>query len=144
MGTLTAANSVITLAIAGVFSAPVQLQGYDVDDVFSTDPVETAETRMGVDGHLAAGWIPTPTTVEYALQADSPSVLLFENWDAAQQASRELLIASGSVRLPAIGRQYTKVRGILQRIPRMPGAGRVLRPRRFTVIWESITPSPMG
>jgi hypothetical protein len=143
MATLTAANSIITLAVAGVFSAPVQLQGYDVDDVFSTEAVETGETRMGVDGRLSAGFVFSPVTVEYTLQADSPSILLFENWDAAEQAAAEKLYASGSVRLPAVGRQYTKVHGVLTRVPRMPSAGKLLKPRKFTITWQQITPGPL-
>lgn len=139
--TLTAANSTIVLTIPGLYFPGVTLQGYDVDDVFSSDPVETAETRMGVDGRLSAGFAAVATPVEYVLQADSPSIQVFEDWDSAQQAAREVIFATGIVRVPSIGKSYVKTRGVLQRLARLPAAGKLLRPRRFTVVWESVAPA---
>lgn len=139
--TLTTANSVILLTIPGLYVPSVTLQGYDVDDVFSTDAVDTAETRMGVDGRLSAGWVPAAVPVEYALQADSASIQVFEDWDAAEQAAKEKIFAQGLVRIPGIGKSFVKTRGVLQRLQRMPSAGKVLRARRFTVVWESVAPA---
>ena len=45
--TLTVANSVYMLMIVDLFPVPQQLQGYSVDDVFSTEAVET---RRDADG----------------------------------------------------------------------------------------------
>jgi len=46
---LTGANSIYTLAISSIFPSPQQLQGYAADDVFTSDPLESTETLMGVD-----------------------------------------------------------------------------------------------
>ena len=82
---LTAANAVITLTIAGVFNAGQQLQQFAADDVFSVEQVTPTETLMGVDGFLSGGRTPVPVPWTISLQADSPSNFIFEQWFAAQE-----------------------------------------------------------
>lgn len=36
---------------------------------------------MGIDGHLSAGWTPTPKVITVTLAADSPSRVIFEDWE---------------------------------------------------------------
>lgn len=139
--TLTAANSVLMIAVSGLFPVPQQLQGYETDDVYSSEAQETAELKAGVDGRLSGGWVYTPTPVEYVLQADSTSIDMFETWDAAEQASREKLVATGLVRLPSLGKEWALTRGFLTRVPRLGSAGKVLRSRRFAVTWENCSPA---
>ena len=71
--TITSANSVFTIVIAGLFPAPVQLQGYASDKAFTTEALDLAEVQMGVDGRMTAGFVPNPTKQTITLQADSPS-----------------------------------------------------------------------
>jgi hypothetical protein len=137
--TLTAANAVLTLAVDGLFNTPRLIQGFAVDDVFDTENVQTAETMMGVDGRLSAGWVPQPIVQNITLQADSASIDFFERWYAAQQTAREVYIASGSILLRAVNRQYSLTRGFLTGHVVTPAAKKVLQPRRFTLTWESVT-----
>lgn len=139
--TLTAANSVIMLTVSGLFDTPQQLQGFAADDVVDTDQVDSAETAMGVDGKLSAGWIPMAIKQTFSLQADSNSLAFFEAWYAAQQAIRELYIASGSVYLPATGRKYAMRRGFLTNHAAMPNVKKILQPRKFQVTWEALSAS---
>ena len=142
MKTLTAANSVILLSVQGLFNTPVQLQGYAADDVFDIEDLTTAETMMGVDGKLSAGWVPQPIVQSFSLQADSDSVAFFEQWYQAQQRVREVYAASGSTSLPAVGRKYSMRKGILTKYNAAPAGKKVLQPRRFTVTWEAISAAP--
>src|SRR5665213_2902864 len=111
--TITSANAVLMLSIAGLFDVPVQLQGFAADDIYDSEEVETAETVMGVDGHLSAGFVPVPVNQNITLMPDSPSILFFENWIAAQLTARELYIATGTTRLTSIHRTYAMSRGFL-------------------------------
>lgn len=142
MGSITAANAVVTLTIPGIFSAPQQLQGFDVDDVYDVDSVDTAETKMGVDGVMSSGYIffMTPWTV--SLQADSASVLVFETWLATQKAQGLLFPATGTVLLQATGRKYAMTNGVLKNFKQMPPAKKVLQPRLFKIDWQDISPAP--
>jgi len=142
MGSITAANAIVTLTIPGIFSAPQQLQGFDVDDVYDVESVDVAETKIGVDGVMSSGYIffMTPWTV--ALQADSASVLVFETWLATQKAQGLLFPATGTVQLQSTGRKYAMTNGVLQNMKQMPPVKKVLQPRLFKLMWQDISPAP--
>ena len=136
--TLTVANSVITLAVATIFNAPRQIQGYAADDVFSTQPIGTTEVVPGVDSNLSAGYVYVPVPWTLVLQADSESNDFFDQWQAYQQQTKETYACSGVVILPAIGKKYTMPRGFMTSWPPMPDAGKLLRPRRYGFTWQSM------
>ena len=73
MATITGANAVFTLAIAGVFSTPQQVQGFASDDSFAVQAIRRAEVLMGVDGVLSGGKVFMPIPQSVMLQADSIS-----------------------------------------------------------------------
>lgn len=141
-GTITAANAVLLLTVAGLFDSPQPLQGFSTDDIFDTDNLVSGEPRMGVDGRLSAGWVPNPVVMNINFMADSPSILLFERWVLTEQQSLDKFIAGMHVSLKAINRKYTLTRGFLISGPPTPRAARVLEARRYTLQWESLTPSP--
>lgn len=141
--TLTSANSIITLAVAGLFDAPRQLQGFSADNIFDTDAVTNAETSMGVDGKLSAGWVPNPVIMNITLQADSLSNDFMEQWYQAEQQLREKLPATGLVILSALTKKYTMTRGFLTSYPPTASAGRTLQARRYALTWEAFSPAPI-
>lgn len=140
---ITAANSVFTLTVPGLYNAPVTLQNYAADRAFETEARELAETAMSIDGYLNAGWVPNPVTQTIALAANSESALVFEAIVMAQDAKRGLYRMGAEIQLPAIGRKYTMVRGLLRSLVSVPGAGRVLEARRFEITWERVLPAAL-
>lgn len=140
--TITSANAVFTLSIAGLYGAPVQLQGFGVDDAFTTEAVDNAELKMGVDGQFVGGWIPMPVKMGVNFLASSPSILIFETWYNAEQGKEQKLIASGSIILPATSRQYTLTQGYLSSQNVLPDAKKTLGDRKFQITWGSITSAP--
>lgn len=143
MKTLTVANSVLLLAITGLFDVPVRLQGFAADNVYDTDDVTPTETMMGVDGKLSAGFVPVAVRQGYSLQADSDSIDIFERWYQAQQAAREVYFAQGSSYLPSVKRKYTMRKGVLQGYSPLPNGQKVLQPRKFSILWEAISGAPI-
>jgi hypothetical protein len=141
MGSITSANATFLLAVAGVFPVPQQLQGFSADDIFGTDPLEVAETSMGVDGVLSAGFVFVPVKQSITLQADSDSNNIFDDWYLAEQVAKDKFRCSGIVLLPSIGKKWTLNNGAMTTWPPMPDAGKVLRPRKFGVTWESVSPA---
>ena len=141
---LTAADVSISLIVAGLFSNPQTLQGFEVDDIFSTPDVETAETKMGVDGKLSAGWIPAPIMMDIHLQGDSLSVDLFESVYEYEQAARTKLAWSGRVRIPALGKSYVMTNGYLKAYKPSSDAKKILQGRKFGLVWESVLPVPVA
>ena len=71
--TITSANSVFTLVVAGLFPAPVQLKGYASDKAFTTEAVDLAEVQMGVDGRMTAGFVPNPVSKRLRCRRTAPA-----------------------------------------------------------------------
>lgn len=142
MATLTSANSVVTLAVAGVFPVAQQIQGYATDDAFTSPEVQPTEAVMGVDGRLSAGFTPYPTLITITLQADSPSLAIFDTWKTVQDTAREVFFANMTVTLPGTGQKYACTRGTLTSASPFPSAKKTLQPRAFTITFESVTESP--
>lgn len=139
--TITSANSVLTLVIAGLFPAPVQLQGYASDKAFTTEAVDLAEVQMGVDGRMTAGFVPNPTKQTITLQADSPSKDIFTALIQAMKTAREVFYISGTLSLPSTGESFTMTRGILTNAKQIPDAQKVLQPVDYVITWESVNRS---
>lgn len=138
---ITSANSVLMLSIGGLYPTPQLLQGYSADDVFDAEAVDSAETQMGVDGNMSAGFIFVPINWNVTLQADSLSNDIFDNWYAAQQAARAPYWASATVVLPSIGRKWAMTNGVMVSYMPMPAGKKVLQPRKFGIRWERISPA---
>lgn len=142
MATLTTANAVITLTIPGIFSQPQQLQGFTVDDVADVDTLSVAETLMGVDGILSGGFVFNSVKYTYSLQADSPSVFVFDQWYTTEKAQREKFIANGGLLMKSLGTKWTWTKGFLQEYSPAPKVKRVAQPRVFSITWQDVQPQP--
>jgi hypothetical protein len=140
--TITSANSVLMLAAAGLFATPQKIQGYAADAAFAFDEVENAETTMGIDGKLSAGWVAVEIPQKITLQADSVSMFFFDQVNDYEQTNREKLWLSGSLYIPSVGRKWSLVNGILKRYTPAPEAGKTLKPRTFGIVWESAPGAP--
>ena len=141
MASITGANSVIVIAITGLFPVPFQLSGFAADDVFDTDSLESNEVVMGVDGILSGGWVAVPVQQTYKLQPDSPSVFFFDTWWAAQQQLRDALPANGVVTIKSVGRKWTMTRGFMTQYTPIPANKKILQPLTYRVTWQSIFPA---
>ena len=139
--TITSANSMFTLVVAGLFPAPVQLKGYASDKAFTTEAVDLAEVQMGVDGRMTAGFVPNPVKQTITLQADSPSKDIFTAVIQAMKTAREVFYISGSISLPSTGESFTLTRGILTNVKQIPNAQKVLQPVDYVITWESVNRS---
>lgn len=140
--TITSANAqlILTVPRAGII-APIQ--GFASDDAFTTEPVQSAETRMGVDGRMSSGRLPFITPQNIVLQADSPSIAVFDAWQAAREALGDELYAEATLNLPSIQTTYLFTKGALQMFTSTPPGRKVLEPRTFTIHWERVTPAPL-
>jgi hypothetical protein len=141
---LTGANSVIILSIPNLFATPVVLQGYAADDIFDVDQVRRAETLMGVDGFLSAGFIWEQVKQTYAFQADSDSNLIFDQWQMAEQAISDKYPCTATITLPGILAQFNCGPGYLTMASPIPGAKKLYQPRRYTIEWQQVLPAEIA
>ncbi len=140
--TLTAADVVLTITQPTLFPVPQQLQGFAADDVFDVDTIQSAETVMGVDGVLSGGFVFAAVPMNIALQADSLSNDVFDIWWTQMQAAKTTYPVTGLAILPAIGKKFDMVNGLLTGYPPIPSAKRILQARRFQITWGRLIPSP--
>lgn len=142
--TITAANTVIYLGATNLFAVPQRLEGFDVDDIFNTDPVNNSETRMGVDGRLSIGWVPMPIVQNFILQADSDANDFFDTLIAAQAAARESYTLFGTILIPSLQKVFAMTKGVLGQNQPISNAKKVMQPRTFQVTWESVVGAPLA
>ena len=138
MGTITSANSVFTLILPTLYPVPQVLQGYAADDAFAADAVDWAETVMGVDGKMSAGYTPNVTKMTISFQPDSASIQVFDFWLGAMKVAQEVYFASGTIQLPSVGKSYTLTNGVLTSAKPLPDAKKVLQPMQYGLTWESV------
>ena len=143
MATITSANSTFALAVTGIFPAPQFLQGYAADDAFTADAIDMAETVIGVDGQMSAGFVFNVTPMTITLMPTSPSLILFEAWTNTQKAQQEVYRCDGVIRLPSIGRSYILKNGVLKQASQFPAVKKTLQPMTFQIVWQSIISEPV-
>lgn len=142
--TITSADSTFVISSADFALAATVLEGYAADAAFAMDNSDTAETSLGVDGKLSAGWVPRSYNQTITLQADSPSRDVFDALVTGQDAGRTIYRLNGVITLPGNQRSYSLSRGVLKNYTAMPAAQRVLQPMTFVIEWESVLPVPIA
>lgn len=138
---ITSANSVVTLQVAGLFPTPQQLQGYSTDRAWESGQVQETEAQIGVDGRKTAGYIFNLVEQTFTLQADSPSRAFFTAISAAQRAARDIYIISGTITLPSTGESFICTNGTFRGSKPLPDGGKVLQQQDYVIEWESVQPT---
>ena len=139
--TITAANSVYMLAIAGLFPVAQRLQGFAADTAFDTDAFNPSEIVMGIDGRMSAGWVPVAKTQSIMIMPDSESLDILDAWYEAQETAREIFFCDATIMLPAIERKYALTRGVLTNYKPIPDVRKSLQPVPFQITWQTISRS---
>lgn len=145
---ITSANAVLTISprAAGLIGSggAFTVEGFASDDAFMADAVDIAEAIMGVDGKMSVGYTPYITKQLITLQADSPSVSLFETIVGAQNTLRAPVIMDAILSLPSVSKSYTFVKGALTRITPFPPGKKILQPLQYEISWETVAASPLA
>ncbi len=140
--TLTSANASLALSVANLYAQPVILAGFSTDMIYNSDPMVSAEVLMGVDGVLSAGFVYNPFRFNIELQADSESNQVFDDWWSNSQQNKQAYVGTLTIILPSVKKQALLNRGFLISFPGLPDAARILRPRRFGMVWTPPVLSP--
>jgi hypothetical protein len=126
-GTLTTANSSISLSFEALYPTAQRIVGYSADDVYDTEAVENGEYSMGIDGVLSAGFVFNEIPLTLIVQADSVSLPIFEGvWDY-EQSNRTKLKAQLLITLPSLGRRYEFKNGFMRNY-KAPASKKILQP----------------
>lgn len=138
--TITSANSIFTLSVAGLY-AGVRIQGYSADLAFDMEPQQIAETQVGVDDHMSGGYVPHIIPMNIQLQADSDSIEVFDTIYQYMKARREIVWLTGTIEVPSTRQSYALGEGIMVNYQAVSTHNRVQAPKRFTINWHNVLAS---
>ena len=141
--TITSANASLFITVPGLYDSPVKIENFSTDAMVSAAQVNPVVAEMGVDGHLSVGYTPTPKEITITLAADSKSRPVFDDWQAYQDAAKEVYVCSAQFIVPGIGKTFTGLRGALTAAQPMPNAAKTLQAPAYNITFESWTPSSL-
>lgn len=111
---ITSANAQIIYKDNFFVKGGLLLQKFSTDQSISADEVTLAETRMGVDGKMAAGYTPNITPVTIMFEADSPSWRIIEQSVNAAKAVNATVECEITVSVPSIAKVYSYRNGVVK------------------------------
>lgn len=135
---ITSATSVIVLACEDLYPTGVQLQQFSADSSVTQGDEEIAQTRMGVDGAMSAGYVPAIKSVTISLEPCSPSCEVLDTIYKAEQTNKKPYKCTLSINIPALGKTLTYKNGVLKGWKILPDHRTVLDPISATFDFESV------
>lgn len=140
-GNITSANATAILVVETLFPNGIELQQYSTDQAVSMDNITMAVTRMGVDGKMAAGYVPTIYPITIMLEASSPSTEYLWQVSASMQKAKDLYECTLTVRIPSISKSYVWSGGVLKTGNLFPNNKQVLEPTTWQFDFAEMTVS---
>lgn len=139
LGNITSANASLVLICDTVIPAGVPVSHFATDQSYSASEMTIVEDRMGVDGNLAAGWIPSIKTVNVTLEASSPSAKYFSMIMQAMERNRTIYPVTLVATVPSIRKIYTWSNGVLKTGQPVANGKKVLDPSSWTFDFADYT-----
>ncbi len=103
---ITSANAVLILTAEIIFPSGIELQMFGTDQAYNADAVDMAETRMGVDGYMVAGYVPNIQPVTITLEAASPSRAALATLAGAMVSNKTVYACTLVASLPSVNARY--------------------------------------
>lgn len=135
---ITSANATAILTVDELFPAGITLQQFSTDQAIAQDSMQVAETRMGVDGKMVAGYTPGINPVTINLEASSPSAKYLETVRAAMDTNRTIYNVTLVVTVPSISTIFTWTGGVMQTATPFPSLKKVLDPTEWVFHFEKL------
>ena len=139
VGDITSANATLVLTVTDLFPAGITLQQFATDQSYSQDELAIAEDRMGVDGNLVAGWVPSIKPVTIMLEASSPSYEALAQLYRACEQKRGIYTCTLVANVPSIGKTFTWTNGILKSGTPVPAGKKILDPTTWKFDFATLT-----
>ena len=134
---ITSANATVALSAESLFS--VNLEQFGADSSFASEAQQMAETRIGVDGHMVAGYTPAIKTITITLEPSSPSLTFLQLLKQAQETNMKPYECQMVISVPSIGKRFSYSKGVLQSCKDLPDGNTVLAPTTWTFHFEGLS-----
>ena len=139
MNNITSANATAYMVVKDLYPTGFALNNFSTDQAVDQSEDTIAETRMGVDGYMAAGYVPSIKAVTIKFEATSPSVQYLNNLYLASQKNRRTYEVTLVVKVPSVNKTYTYSGGVLKTGKLLPGLKKVLDPVSYGFDFEKVS-----
>ena len=139
MNNITSANATAYMVVKDLYPTGFALNNFSTDQAVDQSEDTIAETRMGVDGYMAAGYVPSIKAVKIQFEATSPSVQYLNNLYLASQKNRRTYEVTLVVKVPSVNKTYTYSGGVLKTGKLLPGLKKVLDPVSYGFDFEKVS-----
>lgn len=137
-GNITSANATGVMTVSELYEQGFVLQNFATDAALAADEETLAETRMGVDGKMAAGYIPSIKPLTLTFEPFSPTVAYLDRVAARSRADMDVFEVTLSFNVPALKQVWTYKGGVLKTLKSIPDVKKVLDVRTFKFDFEGI------
>lgn len=138
-GNITSANATAVMVVDSLFPAGFNLEAFSTDQSLAMGEETVTETRMGVDGKMAAGFVPSIKNMTISFEQFSPSVEYLEQLYQAMQANRKTYEVTLVATVPSIGKTYTFTGGVLKTAKPFADHKKVLDPVNYSFDFEKMS-----
>lgn len=135
---ITAANATLVMVVEDLFPQGVKLEQFSTDAMVSEADETFAETRMGVDGQMVAGYVDNIKTLTVTMEPSSPSIPYMDTLARASRSGRKVYWVTFIISIPAIGKILTYSNGVLKTGKILPDIQKVLAPIAYGFDFESV------
>lgn len=132
LGDITSSNATLVLTVDTLFPAGIQIQQFTADTGMSADGMPIAEARMGIDGHMAAGQVPSIKQVTIQVEACSVSNGPLSAIHKAMDEYHKIYKCSLVCKIPSTGVTMTWSEGVMVSGTPATSLQRTLSPSQWT------------
>lgn len=129
---ITSANASIIVTVEDLFPAGFKLEQFSTDSAVSEGDETFAETRMGVDLQMVAGYVDQIKTLTVVLEPSSPSIPFMNQWIKAQRTNQKIYWAKIMISIPSVSQVLKYSDCVLKTGKLLPDVKQVLDPITYT------------
>ena len=144
LGNITSADATLVLGVKELYPAGVQLMNFSTDRMMQSDDIEVAQARMGVDGGLAAAYVPNPYSLTITLEASSPSLSVMQSILMAMKVNRTTYECSVTLVIPSISQVHSWRHGVLVSGNPVTQPGKTLEPTTWKFMFQDYNTAGLG
>lgn len=135
---ITSADVIAVMTVDSLYPQGFRLQQFSTDAAISQGDDTVSETRIGVDGHMVAGYTPSIKTVTITLEPSSPSIPYLDNLYKSMQKNKKTYMCSLIITIPALGKGVKYSYGVLKTSKILPDIQKTLAAIAYTFDFEKV------
>lgn len=136
---ITAADATILCVVEDLYPAGFRFEQFSADVAGAFNDEQIAETRMGVDCQMVAGYVDQIKQLTITLEPSSPSIEYMEKLMEAERNGLKKYWITVTVNIPALQKTRTFWNGVLRQGRRIPDINKVLSPVTYVMDFEKIS-----